>query len=244
MQSVVDFLKDAHLHPFVDHFSVALVLVAVLFDLVASLLPSRAWLRYAALTLIILGAAAAAGSKVTGGWEAERVWDTLSGAQKDALRAHAHFGEYLAYALGGVAVWRLGLQFIGFLGKTRAIYLIVAVVGGGAMLYQGDTGGGLVYELGIGTALSGKETPVPAQSPGSSEAATPIPTVFVAPTPAGSISVAPSPVASPAPAAAETSTAPSAAAPATAEPGPAASAAPGSPEPSASASPASKSTTL
>ena len=225
MQSVVDLLKDAHLHPFVDHFSVALVLVAILFDLVASLMPSRTWLRYSALTLIILGAAAAAGSKVTGGWEAERVWDALSGVQKDALRWHAHFGEYLAWALAGLAVWRLGIEFIGFLGKTRAIYLIVVVVGGGAMLYQGDTGGDLVYEHGIGMETSGKQTPAPAQSAASSESSTPIPTVFVAPT--ASASVAPSP----APAVPSTAPSPVAAVP-SAVPSPAA------------ASPAAKSTTL
>jgi len=235
MQSVVDLLKDAHLHPFVDHFSVALVLVAILFDLVASLMPSRTWLRYSALTLIILGAAAAAGSKVTGGWEAERVWDALSGVQKDALRWHAHFGEYLAWALAGLAVWRLGIEFIGFLGKTRAIYLIVVVVGGGAMLYQGDTGGDLVYEHGIGMETSGKQTPAPAQSAASSESSTPIPTVFVAPTPAASASVAPSP----APAAPSTAPSPVAAVP-SAVPSPAAA----SPEASGSASPAAKSTTL
>ncbi len=236
MQSVVEFLKDAHLHPFVDHFTVSLVLVAILIDLVASLLPSRGWLRYMALTLIVLGAAAAAGSKVTGGWEAERVWDTLSGAQKDALRSHAEFGEYLAWALGGLAVWRLGLQFIDYLARTRAIYLIVAVIGGGAILYQGDTGGDLVYELGIGTALSGKETPAPVQSPVSTPTA--VPTVYVPPPPPAS------PAASPAVPTTVPSAAPSPAASAAAMPSPAASPAAGSPEPAPSASPAAKSTSL
>lgn len=234
MQTVVDFLKELHLHPFVDHFTVALVLVAILIDLFASLMPARTWLRYAAVTLLVLGAAAAAGSKVTGGWEAERVWDHLSGGQKDALRAHAQFGEYLAYALAGLAAWRLGLQFIGFLGRTRFVYLIVAVIAGGAILYQGDSGGDLVYEHGIGVAPAALGSPSSSESPGTAQAPTPVPTVYVPPPMPSAPSSAPSsPPAAPSPAA-------STAAPAA----PAPSAAAASPEPSPVPSPAAKSTTL
>src|SRR5882762_9309936 len=54
MDSVVKFLQPFQLHPQVNHFSVALLIVAVLIDLVASLAPTRIWLRYTALTLMIL----------------------------------------------------------------------------------------------------------------------------------------------------------------------------------------------
>ena len=59
MDSVVKFLQPFQLHPQVDHFSVALLIVAVLIDLIASLAPTRIWLRYTALTLMVLGALAA-----------------------------------------------------------------------------------------------------------------------------------------------------------------------------------------
>ena len=59
MDAVVKFLQPYQLHPVVDHFSVALLFVAVLIDLVASSAPNRIWLRYTALLLMILGAIAA-----------------------------------------------------------------------------------------------------------------------------------------------------------------------------------------
>ena len=70
MDSVTKFLQPLQLHPVVDHFSIALLIVAVLIDLVASAAPTRIWLRYTALLLIILGALAAGGSYFTGGMEA------------------------------------------------------------------------------------------------------------------------------------------------------------------------------
>ena len=55
MDAVVKFLQPLDLHPVVDHFSVALLFVAVLIDLVASAAPTRIWLRYSAVMLMILG---------------------------------------------------------------------------------------------------------------------------------------------------------------------------------------------
>src|SRR5208282_5367328 len=75
MDSVTKFLQPLQLHPVVDHFSMALLIVAVLIDLVASAAPTRIWLRYTALLLIILGALAAGGSYFTGGMEADRIWN-------------------------------------------------------------------------------------------------------------------------------------------------------------------------
>ncbi len=233
MQGLVDLLKDSRLHPYVDHFTVALVIVAILIDLFASLLSTRLWLRYMAVTLMVLGAAAAIGSKFTGGWEAERVWDSLSGSTKDALRWHAEIGDYLAPILSVLALWRVALQFFGFLARTRFIYLIVAVLAGGGLLYQGDLGGDLVYEYGVGTALMSTPSPTPAAS--SAQVPTPIPTVYVPPPPA-----VPTTAPSPAPAASAVPSPPVAVppvlipSPAIASPGP-------STEPSP---PTSKSTTL
>ncbi len=57
MDAVVKFLQPYQLHPVVDHFSVALLFVAVLIDLFAG--ANRIWMRYTALLLMILGALAA-----------------------------------------------------------------------------------------------------------------------------------------------------------------------------------------
>jgi uncharacterized membrane protein len=181
MDSVVKFLQPLQLHPQVDHFSVALLIVAVLIDLVASLAPTRIWLRYTALTLMILGAIAAGASFLTGDAETDRIWNALGQPARDVLKTHAELGEYLAITFGILAVWRILIQLAGFMAGSRAIYLIVAIVAIIVLGYQSHLGGVLVYDYGAGTALMAA-APVPSEtaSPGAaSTSAAPLPTVSV-----------------------------------------------------------------
>ncbi len=186
MQALIDTIKAMQPHPFVDHFTVALIVIGVLTDLVASLIPSRLWIRYMALSLMILGAGAAACSNLTGGWEAHRVRPFLQGPALEVLHTHAELGDILPWVFGGLAVWRLGVEFIGFLHGSRPLYLIAAVLGLIAIIYQGYKGGELVYDYGVGTMLM--PTPGASSSPGEAmptpEAPPPTPTVAPAtPTP-------------------------------------------------------------
>ena len=200
MDSVVKFLQPWQLHPIVDHFTIGLLIVAVLIDLVASAAPTRIWLRYTALLLLILGALAAAASYFTGDMEADRIWNALGPPAKDVLKTHAELGEYLAITFGILAVWRILIQGFGFMAGSRAIYLIVAVVAIVTLGYSGHLGGVLVYDYGAGTALMAA-APVPSQSaspspaPGSSEA---IPMVSVPTRLATSTAPLPAPTAPPA----------------------------------------------
>jgi uncharacterized membrane protein len=200
MQALVETLKAWQLHPVVDHFTVALIVVGILVDLAASLIPSRTWPRSTAVTLMVLGTAAAWGSKLTGGWEAGRVWDNVSGPALDVLKRHAEFGEYLPWVFLALALWRLGVQFVGFIAGTRPIYLMITLIAGAVILYQGSLGGKLVYEYGVGTALmpTAAQTEAPQPSPSATPAeASPIPTVFN-PNEASTPTVTPSPTATPA----------------------------------------------
>ena len=184
MDSVVKFLQPLQLHPQVDHFSVALLIVAVLIDLVASLAPNRIWLRYTALTLMILGAIAAGASFLTGDAEADRIWNALGQPAKDVLKTHAQLGEYLAITFGVLAVWRILIQVAGFMAGSRMIYLVVSIVAIIVLGYQSHLGGVLVYDYGAGTALMAA-APVPSEtaSPGAAPTSTaPLPMVSV-PTP-------------------------------------------------------------
>jgi uncharacterized membrane protein len=192
MDSVVKFLEPYQLHPVVDHFSVALLITAVLIDLVAGASPSRIWLRYTAVLLIVLGAIAAGASYFTGGMEADRIWNALGDPAKDVLKRHAQLGEYLAITFGILAVWRLMIQGFGFMAGSRAIYLIVAFLAIVMLGYQAKLGGDLVYDYGAGTALMAA-APVPAEaaSPGSEPTSSgPLPTVTV-PTPLATSSAPP-----------------------------------------------------
>ena len=168
MDSVVKFLQPWQLHPVVDHFTIALLIVAVLIDLVASAAPTRIWIQYTALLLMILGALAAGASYLTGDMEFDRIWKALGPAALDILKKHGELGEYLAITFGVLALWRILIQAFGFMAGSRAVYLIVAVVAIVTLGYAGHLGGALVYDYGAGTALM-------AAAPVPSEAASPSP---------------------------------------------------------------------
>lgn len=167
MDAVVKFLQPYQLHPVVDHFSVALLFVAVLIDLFAG---GRIWLRYSAALLMILGALAAGGSYLTGDMEADRIWNALGQPAREVLHRHAQLGEYLAITFGVLAIWRLMIQLFGFMAGSRAIYLIVAILAIATLGYSAHLGGVLVYDYGAGTALMAS-APVPSE--GASPSAAP-----------------------------------------------------------------------
>jgi uncharacterized membrane protein len=227
MQSVIESLKAWQPHPFVDHFTVALILIGILTDLIGSIFSARLWIRYMALTLMIGGAIGAAGSNVTGGWEAGRVWDSVSGAGKTYLQTHAWWGHRLPWVFGALAVWRLGLQFLGFIAASRPIYLMAAVISGVAIIYQGHLGSVMVYDYGIGMAsTTGGQTMTPSPLslpavPSPEMTSTPgPPTSLLSPTPSVAPTVAPSP-AIPTPTMPEPTTSNSSTPPATPVPSPA-----------------------
>src|SRR5580704_7435959 len=146
-----------HLHPIVDHFTIALLSFGIAAELLsaAAILLSRGRpgfasscgqkLRSASLTLMIGGAGASVLSYFSGDAEADRLWDTMSPAV---------LGQYLMYAFLILAAWRVILELSSRLERTRIAFLIVAIVAAGALLYQGKTGGELVYEHGVGVSMS------------------------------------------------------------------------------------------
>lgn len=162
-----------HLHPIVDHFTIALLGVAVLSDILASAIAAvvrerdsflRAWsgrLSATAMQLLVLGAAAAFLSHLTGESEATRLWDSMSPAAQAILYSddgskkylsHAILGTYLMYTFLILAAWRVLSEVFPMLRKARVVYLLVAALALTALLYQGKTGGELVYDHGVGTS--------------------------------------------------------------------------------------------
>lgn len=179
MDAALQFLQPFDLHPVVDHFTIALLMVGVLIDLIASLFPMRAWMRYMALTLMILGAIAAGASYATGDAEADRIWKALGEPARAVLHRHATLAEYAAIVFAVLALWRILIESIGALAGSRPVYLIIAVIAIGVLGYIGHLGGVLVYTYGAGTALMAAEpSPTPSATPAESPAApTALPTV-------------------------------------------------------------------
>lgn len=185
MQSLLATIQQWHIHPVVDHFTVAIFILAVITDLVASLFSNRLWLRYAALALVIVAAGFAWGSSVSGGWEADKVWKAVKAAGGPAfaiLQRHAELGDdIIPWVITALAIWRLGVQALGFIASSRPLYLIVAIAALVLVSYQGYLGGELVYDYGVGTATfagaAQASTPHATETP--SGPATPIPTVYV-----------------------------------------------------------------
>jgi uncharacterized membrane protein len=234
MQGLLETIQHWHIHPAVDHFTVAILILAVLADLFASMFSTRLWLRYAALALMIVGTGAAWGSNLTGGWEADRAWKAVQAAGGPAfatLQRHAELGDWLPWVFLVLAVWRLAVQLFGFMAGTRGLYLLIAVLAAVAISYQGYLGGKLVYDYGIGTALFSAGSPSPTPQVEATGPATPIPTVYVptatatpeaaAPTTAVSASATASAMPSAAAAPATPAAAPSPAAQPSASPSPA-----------------------
>jgi uncharacterized membrane protein len=179
MDKILAALQRWDLHPVADHFTIGLLIVGVLIDLVASRASSRIWLRYSALLLMILGAIAAGVSYYTGGLEADRVWNAMSAPAKEVLHRHATLGTYMAVVFGVLAVWRILIEAVGFFAGSRTVYLIFAVVSAGILLYIGSLGGKMVYEYGVGTALmspSAAPSAIPATTPAPNES---LPTVSI-----------------------------------------------------------------
>ena len=165
-------VKTYHLHPIVDHFTIALLTFGVAAELLsaAAILLSRGrvgflavWgqkLRSTSLLLMIGGAAASVLSYFSGDAEADRLWDTISPAAQQILLSsngpdylsHAVLGQRLMYAFLILAAWRVMLELSNHLRRTRVVFLFAAMVAAGALLYQRKTGGELVYEHGVGMA--------------------------------------------------------------------------------------------
>ena len=167
-----------HLHPIVDHFTIALLAFGVAAEVfsTAMIFLSRGaagWprecgirLRGTSLMLMIGGAAAAVLSYFSGDAEADRLWDTMSPGAQQILAStngagrylsHAVLGQYLMYAFMLLAAWRVLIEFSTRLSRWRIAFTMAAVLAVCALLYQGKTGGELVCEHGVGTSNSASQ---------------------------------------------------------------------------------------
>ena len=141
-----------NLHPVLVHFPIALLPVAILFDLLGLVIQTqRVWLDRAATGLCALAGLGVAAAF----WAGNRAADSLVGLspQKQILVGEHHDAALLAFWVVGVsAIVRVGMGIGIKPGKNqllRAILLLVAVAGSALVFEAADRGGGLVFQHGI-----------------------------------------------------------------------------------------------
>lgn len=195
MQGFIVTFQQWPVHPIIDHFTVAIFVIAVIADFFGSFFSTRLWLRYSALSLMILAALLTWGSSATGEWAGHQVAKAVEAGGGPALiifQRHKWLGDkILPWLITALALWRIGAQLVGFIARSRPFYLLVAIAAVVLMMYQGFIGGELVYGYGVGTSLYGAQpsAPSPEATGTPSGPATPMPTVYVpgaSPTPTAS----------------------------------------------------------
>lgn len=162
-------MNIAELHPLVVHFPIALLIVAVLFDL-AALLLKREDLSSGALYLQGIAALGAIAAVLTGN-EAEEPVEHLAGIEP-ILERHEDLGKILMWAVIAVVALRLVLTLKKKMDHQGARALAAVLSLGLAALVgvTGFFGGKLVYEYGAGVAPVMQQAPAEKGEKGTHEA--------------------------------------------------------------------------
>jgi uncharacterized membrane protein len=136
------------MHPVVVHFAIALFLVAVALDLVA--LVTRRDYHHAAWINLVLAAVAAVAAVGTG--LTAEVFLTPTHEAHQTLDLHRPFGYATLATVLVLTAWRFGLRGA-FPRRAAALYVLVSLLGVGAVAGAGYYGGEMVYTHGaaVGT---------------------------------------------------------------------------------------------
>ena len=139
-----------NMHPMVVHFPIALLIVAVLADILALILRTRVALARLSTGLFVIGALALLFAWLSGRAAADSV--VVSGAANAVLTDHSDWATILLWYYGIYALVRLVLWRLRF---PTVIWVPLAVIGAGGlwlMVQSSHLGARLVFEQGVGVA--------------------------------------------------------------------------------------------
>jgi len=134
------------LHPVIDHFTIALFAVAVIFEFIGRLLDKEG-MRYAAWWNLFLASVAAIGSYLSGILLAQN--QPHAEAAHSLMETHETLGLITMIIIVGLFLWRSFLS-VEVMRKLNWLYLLLNVVGFSFLLLTGYAGGKLVYDYGAG----------------------------------------------------------------------------------------------
>lgn len=143
------------IHPMVVHFPIALLIVSVIFDLIATRWRHKSFQDAGFYTLIagLLGAAAAV---LTGALAEEVVED--KGIPESVLEIHEALGYATLFFFIGLLALRLLMRWQ-LIKEIPTLYLAMGFVGIVILAAAGYFGGSLVYDFGAGVAGTMQEAP-------------------------------------------------------------------------------------
>ncbi|MEB3358534.1 MAG: DUF2231 domain-containing protein [Synechococcales bacterium] len=135
-------------HPLFVHFPLALLPVALLFDVLGYVLKKPS-LSAAGWWCFALGVVSAIVTVFTGLQAEETV--SLSQEAHEVLEHHEQFQIYSTVFLTALLIWR-GIKR-GGLPNPSALYLLITAIAVGAITFGAHYGGALVYRYGVGTSV-------------------------------------------------------------------------------------------
>lgn len=156
-----------NLHPLIVHFPLALLVVAVGFDLLAFAMRRWTWLRPASVALYVLGGLGAVLAYVTGLRAADSV--RMPAEVEPLLTEHADLGWWTMVFFGAYALVRLGAAAYE---KTRDRTVVqgalcaVALAGLVLLWETGAHGGQMVYRHGVGVTATSQDAAASPRTPG------------------------------------------------------------------------------
>ncbi|WP_445664702.1 DUF2231 domain-containing protein [Fodinibius sp. AD559] len=155
-----------NIHPILVHFPIAILLLAVLMDLLNFFLPDDWWDDLKSTLLYGIGAISAIAAYYSGTWAADSVF--LPSEAQNVLNSHSGWALWTVWFFIGYVVLRMGLHWYKtFDRKSIKVAVFILALPGVFLLYEtGDHGAELVFGYGAGTGqlLQQEKTTTPGDS--------------------------------------------------------------------------------
>ncbi len=150
-----------NVHPMVVHFPIALLFTAALVDFLALVIRPWRWLRPAAVTLYVIGAASAVVTYFTGQAAADSVM--LPAQAQTVLTDHADLATWTVWFFGLYALVRLGAALYRKTRGSLAVHGVLFLIGLAGLYLPWQTaehGSMMVYRYGVAVQAAEIENPV------------------------------------------------------------------------------------